>query len=103
MKQIKIDDEILYIEGLQYLGDERYTDDSIRDYINIDTLRSALKPVVKVGKILKQGIQELSPQEVEFTLQLQLGVSGEKLAFAIVNTEAQAHLSVKFSWKRDAS
>lgn len=101
MQKIICGDEIIYIDGLENFSNDGdpYEDNGIRDLLSLDTLKNALNPIVKVGKIMKQGFSEIAPDEVELTLQLQLGVSADKLVFAIVNTEAQAHLSIKFLWK----
>lgn len=96
---IDVDGDILYIEGLTKLDTSSYYEDGISDLLNIDTLKSALKPVVKVGKVIKDGMLELSPDEVEIAIHLQLGISSDKLAFALVNADAEAHFTVTYIWK----
>lgn len=100
MKKIQIEDEILYVD---YLGhtDNGYRDNGIGEMLHMDSLKSALQPVVKVGKLLKEGLKEAKPDEAELTLQLQLAVSEDALAFALVKAGAEAHLSLKFVWKKE--
>ena len=95
-----IENEILYINGLGY-ADGHYADNGIKDILHLDTLTEALKPVINVGKLVKKGVQEIRPDEVELEIQLQLAISDKGIAFAIVNTTAEAHLSLKFKWKKE--
>lgn len=100
MDKILVDGEILYIEGLKTLDGDQFQYNGIRDAFSIDNLKTALKPVAQVGKVIKEGMLELAPDEVEMTIQLQLAVSGDKLAFSLIKAEAEAHLTVKYVWKK---
>lgn len=100
MDKILVDGEILYIEGLKSLDGDQFEYNGIRDAFSIDNLKTALKPVAQVGKVIKEGMLELAPDEVEMTIQLQLAVSGDKLAFSLIKAEAEAHLTVKYVWKK---
>ena len=99
MDKIVVDGELLYIEGLLSLDGDQFQYNGIRDAFSIDNLKNALKPVAQVGKAIKDGVLELAPDEVEMTIQLQLGVSGDKLAFSLIKASAEAHLTVKYVWK----
>jgi len=100
MDKILVDGEMLYIEGINTLDGDQFQYNGIRDAFSIDNLKTALKPVAQVGKVIKEGMLELVPDEVEMTMQLQLAVSSDKLAFSIVKAEAEAHLTVKYVWKK---
>lgn len=100
MDKILVDGEILYIEGLKSLDGDQFEYNGIRDAFSIDNLKTALKPVAQVGKVIKEGMLDLAPDEVEMTIQLQLAVSGDKLAFSLIKAEAEAHLTVKYVWKK---
>ena len=100
MDKILVDGEILYIEGLKSLDGDEFEYNGVRDAFSIDNLKTALKPVAHVGKVIKEGMLELAPDEVEMTIQLQLAVSGDKLAFSLIKAEAEAHLTVKYVWKK---
>lgn len=102
MQEIRVDNEVLFIDGLKSLNDEEWEEQGIKDIISEETLKNALSPVIKVGNILKKEVQKISPNKTELTLQLKLGLSGGKLAFAIVNVETEAHLSIKFIWDKES-
>ena len=101
MDKIQIDGETLYIKELGNTDAASYVENKMCDSPNLDTLKDVLKPVVKMGKFLKEGLLETEPDEVELTLQLQLALSGNSIVFAVVNAEADAHLSLKFVWKQE--
>lgn len=101
MEKLKIDGETLYVCGLGNSNQYKYRDNSMGDLLRIEKISEALKPVVKVSKALKKGLQEMQPEEIELELQLQMAVSDDNLVFAIVNAGAEAHLSLKFVWKKD--
>lgn len=100
MEKVIIDGETLYVENLKGADEYHYSNNSISDILSLDTLSEALKPVVKVGKLVKKGLQEMQPDEVELEMQLQLAVSDKNPVFAIVSAGAEAHLSLKFVWKK---
>lgn len=102
MQKIEIDQEVLYISNVNEF-DEEYSENGIRDLFSFksDSLKKALHPVVLIGKTIKKGVWELSPDEIELSLELKLGINNNEPVFAIVNSEAEAHLSVKFVWKKE--
>lgn len=101
MEKMEIEGETLYVEGLSNTGGYHYSDNSFGDILHLDALSETLKPVVKVGKLVKKGLQEMQADEVELEMQLQLAVSDNIPVLAIVNVGAEAHLSLKFVWKKE--
>ena len=101
MEKTIIDGEILYVEELKNVDGYHYSDNSVGDVLHLDSLTEALKPVVKIGKLVKNGLQEMQPDEIELEVQLQLAVSDNVPVFAIVKAGAEAHLSLKFVWKKE--
>lgn len=101
MDKIIIDGETLFISGVGNTDPNHYADNSIGDLLHLDSFSKALKPIVNISKSLKNSLQEIKPDEIELTLQLQLAVSENTIALAMVNAGAEAHLSVKFVWKKD--
>ena len=101
MEKTIIDGETLYVGNLKSTDGYHYSDNGVGDILHLDALADALKPVVKMGKLVKKGLQEMQPDEVELEMQLQLAVSDNVPVFAIVNAGAEAHLSLKFVWKKE--
>ena len=101
MEKTIIDGETLYIGGLKSADGLHYSDNGVSDVLHLDVLAEAFKPVVKVGKLVKKGLQEMHPDEIELEMQLQLAVSDNIPVLAIVNAGAEAHLSIKFVWKKE--
>lgn len=98
IRKIKIDDEVVYIKGLESVGGG-YVADSISDLFAENSLQDALKPIVSLGQKIKKGLQSLEPDETELTLQLSVGIEGQKLFFALANTSAEAQISLKYVWR----
>ncbi len=101
MEKIIIDGETLYVEELKNVDGYHYSDNGVRDVLHLDNLAEALKPVVKIGKLVKKGLQEMQPDETELEVQLQLAISDNVPVFAVVKSGAEAHLSLKFVWKKE--
>lgn len=97
IRKIRIDDDIVYIKGLDSVGG--YAQDGIRDLFTENSLQDALKPIVSLGQKIKQGLQTLEPDETELTLQLSVGVEGKKLFFALADASAEAQISLKYVWR----
>lgn len=101
MEKIIVDGEVLYVEELKNVDGYHYSDNSVRDVLHLDSLAEALKPVVKIGKMVKSGLLEVQPNEIELEVQLQLAVADNVPIFALVKAGAEAHLSLKFVWKNE--
>ena len=99
IRKIKIDDDVVYIKGLDSVGG--YEQDSFKDLFLENSLQDALKPIVSLGQKIKQGLQALEPDETELTLQLSVGVESQKLFFALVNANAstEAQITLKYAWR----
>ena len=97
IRKVKIDGDTIYIKGLDSVGG--YAQDGIKDLFTENSLRDALSPIVSLGQKIKQGLQALEPDETELTLQLSVGVEGQKLFFALANASAEAQISLKYVWR----
>lgn len=92
-------DEVLYVENLKSLYNDEVIDNGVCGRITAESLKTALKPVISFGDVLKENIKKISPDETELTFQIKMALSGGKLAFSIVDAEAEAHLAIKFIWR----
>lgn len=102
MKKLYINDEVLFIDKIKdFDSNESYQDNSIIDKINFEHCSKALTPIVDIWKEIKNEFKSIEANEVELSLQMQIGLSGNDLVFALVNAEAQAHIAVKLLWKKD--
>lgn len=97
--KIEIDGVTLYVEDLREFGRSQ---DSRSDHrFSVHALTEALEPVARIGQAVGEKMQSLAPDETELTLQLTMGVDGDRLVFGLVKTSAEAMLSVKFLWKKE--
>lgn len=101
--KIIIDDEPLYIRGLEHHGGG-YTDDGIVDrVISSNTIQSALKPIVKLSKMVTNELKKINPDETELTIQLSVGIEEGKLFFALADVSAEAQIAIKYTWKKESN
>ena len=102
MEKLYINDEVLFIDKIKdFDTDDSYQDNGIIDKINFEHCSKALTPIVDIWKEIKNEFKSIEANEVELSLQMQIGLSGNDLVFALVNAEAQAHIAVKLLWKKD--
>ncbi len=92
-----IDDELLYIADLATSGKDVSKDLKFTE----NDLKKAFSPIMKFGKNLKEGMQELAPDEIEISMQVSLSIENNKFIFGLVNLASEAQFSVKYSWKKD--
>ena len=94
--QINIDNETLYVANVSTSGRDAIFNRNLSE----ESLKKSFAPVIKFGKSLKEGMQDLTPDEIEIAMQLSLSIENNNLIFALVNTAAEAQLSVKYVWKK---
>lgn len=96
LTQIRLEnDDILFIDletdGEDWGGLPKLTDEKIQ---------KALAPVIRLGNNLKSSIQDLSPDEIELSMQLSMSLENDNYVFSVVKAAAEAQISVKFLWKK---
>lgn len=97
IRKIKIDDDVIYIKGLDFVGG--YAQDGIKDIFAENSLQDALMPIINLGQKIKRSLQGLEPDETELTFQLSVGVEGKKMFFALADASAEAQISLKYVWR----
>lgn len=95
--KIKIDDDVIYIKGLDFAGG--YAQDGIKDFLAENSLHDALMPIINLGQKIKCSLQGLEPDETELTFQLSVGIEGNKLFFVLADASAEAQISLKYVWR----
>ncbi len=66
-----------------------------------EQITEATKPVVAIFKSLHDSAREMAPDEMELSMQFDLGLNGEVPVFKVVSAEASAQIAVKCVWKKD--
>lgn len=64
-------------------------------------ITEATKPVVAIFMSLRDAAREMAPDEMELSMQFELGLNGELPIFKVVSAEAAAQIAVKCVWKKD--
>lgn len=98
-----VNGETLYIKDLTYFNSD-YQENGIGEKLSFaaDSIKKALVPVAEMGKTIKNAIVEFGPDEVELSLELKAGIGDDGcIVFALINGSVDAHISVKFKWKKE--
>ncbi len=89
-------DEILYLGNLEINGQDSFK----KFHLSNEQIKNALKPIIKLGQNVKETIKEISPDQVEITMQISIGIENNNFIFSLVNSTAEAQLSVKYLWNK---
>lgn len=104
-KEIRIDGYSIYIDEINQQNPSQYSDHAgcfapkALDW-STQQITAAMKPAVSMLNSLRDAIQEIAPDEIELSMQFELGLNGETPVFKIVSAEASAQIAVKFVWKQ---
>lgn len=66
-----------------------------------EKLGDALRPMAKVINSLRNSTQDISPDEMEISMQFEIAVSGETPVLKIVSAETTCQIAAKFVWKKE--
>lgn len=88
--------EMLYIKNLDVNGH----DGRKKFKLSKEEIKQSIKPILSLGQEVKDSLNEISPDEVEITMQVSVAVENNNFIFCLVNTSAEAQLSIKYLWKK---
>lgn len=104
-RELKIEGYSIYVETIHQHNPNRYTDDASTAEKALkwtsSQITDAMKPAVSILNSLRKATQEMAPDEMELSMQFELGLNGEIPIFKIVSAEATAQIAVKFVWKKE--
>lgn len=89
-------DEILYLGNLNIDGQDSFK----KFHLSSEQIKNSLKPIINLGQDVKEAIKEVSPDQVEITMQVSIGIENNDFIFSLVNSTAEAQLSVKCLWNK---
>lgn len=104
--KIIIDGTEIYIEGLEdFAGPESEHDAGVIDegviHWTAKQLQNALKPAAIILNSLRESTKDMAPDEMELSMQFEIGVSGNTPVLRIVSAESSFQLAAKFVWKKE--
>ena len=101
-KELKIGDNIIYIDNIEQLGTCKDASRISREPLRWteEQIERALTPVVSIFDTLKNAAKDIEPDEMELEMQFSLSVNGETPVLKIVSATSSAQLSIKFVWKK---
>lgn len=107
-KELIIDNCSIYIDQLkQHNTDAEYFSDDAGEQNGsviqwtVDEIRQAFKPAVTILNSVQEAAKGVLPDEMELSMQFEIGLKGTTPILKIVSTESSAQLAIKFSWKRN--
>lgn len=96
---VTIDNQTIYIANLSSNGPDSIS----KRTFTADNIKDAFKPILNLGNALKESIKEISPDEVEISMQLSTFINNNTIFFGLVNAGAEAQIAVKYLWKKSES
>lgn len=101
-KELKIGDNIIYIDNIEQLGQSKDAVKISREPIQWteDQIKKSLIPVVAIFDNLKNAANDIKPDQMELGMQFSLSINGETPVLKIVSATSSAQLSIKFVWKK---
>lgn len=104
-KRIMIDGIELFIEELEdFSAPDSVHDAGFSDGVVRWTgaqLQNALKPATVILNSLCEVTKDVAPDEMELSMQFEIGLNGNTPVLKIVSAESKFQLSVKFVWKKE--
>lgn len=101
-RELEIDGVSVWINDLQEFGDQPFPDAKKRLSLSEQNFADAIEPIVRICQAIGGKMKTLAPDETEMTVQLTMGLEGDRLVFGLVKTNAEAMISLKFVWKKDS-
>ena len=104
-KKLLIDGVEIYIENLDYFSspeiehDSGIIDDGIIQWTT-KQLQNALKPAASILNSLHEATKDIAPDEMELSMQFEMGISGNTPVLKIVSAESNFQLAAKFVWRK---
>lgn len=103
-KELTIDGYSIYIDHLNQLDLTHHTHDTgLTNTLTLTSkqLEEAMKPAVTILNSLRNVTKDLTPDEVEISMQFEMSIKGSTPLLKIVSAESAAQMSVKFIWKKE--
>lgn len=105
-RKIVIDEAEIYIEGLKVFSEEglEHDDGSLNEEVVHWTktqLQNALRPAAAILNSLRESTKDMAPDEMELSMQFEMGISGTTPVLKIVSAESKFQLAAKFVWKKE--
>lgn len=105
-RKIIIDGTEIYIEGLEdFTGPESEHDAGVLDegvvHWTTKQLQNALKPAATILNSLRESTKDMAPDEMELSMQFEMGISGNTPVLKIVSAESKFQLAAKFVWRKE--
>lgn len=102
--EILVDGCSIFIENLEQLNKNTHDASTLRNTAIAWTtqgIEQTLKPVISIFKSLQNAAKDVTPDEIELSMQLDIGLNGEIPVLKIVSAEATAQIAVKLVWKSE--
>lgn len=104
--EIVIDGYSIYFENLEQLDKNKNAHDVSRlgNVVTEWTTKSieqSIKPVISIFDSLRNAAKDAIPDEMELSMQFNVGLKGETPVLKVVSAETSAQISVKLKWKNE--
>lgn len=97
---ILIDELPQHNQSIQYINDAGGAAEKALNW-TANQIAAAMKPAVSILDSLRNSAKEMSPDEMEISMQFDLALNGEVPVFKIASAEASAQIAVKLVWKKE--
>lgn len=103
-REVKINGCSIFFEELEQLKipDRRHDSPTVDTIMNWsdDVIKKAAKPLLDALSSLRQATQDMEPDEMELSMQLELAANGEIPVFKVLSLGSKCQIAAKFVWKK---
>lgn len=100
--ELKIDGYSVFVDQLNQMDANTRTHDAGSNKViewTSEQIKQAMIPLTSLMNSLRNATVANTPNEMELSVQLEVGLKGETPIFKIVSAESSAQVAIKFVWK----
>lgn len=103
--EVKINGYSIYFEELEQLGEDWSEHDALTAGGTLlewtdDMLQQAARPLINALGAFQRAAQDMAPDEIELSMQLNLALSGNTPVFKVLSMEGSCQFAAKLVWKK---